>query len=283
MPWNTRRAYENQVRNISALSSLGVNPNVRTTPRHVPALSSLGVNPNVRKTSTTNAPVSSGGRDRSDRNDGVDPGGDAPRRSRRSRPSDWRDSAYNAQIAAINRALRDHETGLQTRTQRYGEDFTRGKRDLGFRAGEDFDATPDILGFRDLSEGLAAVRRPQRPMARGLAEGEEPEQMSAAETMGGTWDLEGEYNPFSSAARGTRSSRDDFAGRGTLRSSDFAQSFAQFQDRLNQQLESMETGRGRFYEDSLTNLAQQRSSAQERRASAQRDAMMRAATRDAGR
>ena len=203
--------------------------------------------------------------------------------SSRSRRIDWRDSAYNAQIAAIDRALRDFETGLQTRGQRYGEDFTRGVRDLGFRSGEDFVAAPDILGFRDLEEGLAAVRRPQRPMARGLAEGEEPGQMSAAEMMGGTWDLEGEYNPFSSAARGTRSSRDDFAGRGTLRSSDFAQSFAQFQDRLNQQLESMETGRGRFFEDALTNLSQQRSSAQERRAAAQRDAMMRAAIQAGGR
>ena len=208
----------------------------------------------------------------------------APSRPSRSRPIDWRDSAYNAQIAAIDRALRDFETGLQTRGQRYGEDFTRGVRDLGFRSGEDFNVAPDILGFRDLEEGLAAVRRPTRPMARGLmAEGVEPEPMSAAETMGGTWDLEGEFNPFSAAARGTRSSRDDFAGRGTLRSSDFAQSFAQFQDRLNQQLESMETGRGRFFEDALTNLSQQRASAQERRAAAQRDAMMRAAIQAGGR
>jgi hypothetical protein len=123
-------------------------------------------------------------------------------------------------------------------------------------------------------------------MARGLADGEEgaePEAMTAAEMMGGQWDLEGEFNPFSSAARGTRSSRDDFAGRGTLRSSDFAQSFAEFQDRLNQQLEGMETGRGRFFEDALTNLSSQRATAQERRAAAQRDATMRAVLRDAGR
>ena len=202
----------------------------------------------------------------------------AERQRARQPAIDWRDSAYNAQIAAIDRALRDFETGLQTRTQRYGEDFTRGVRDLGFRAGEGFVAAPDILGFRDLAEGLAAVRRPQGPMARGMmAEGEEAGPMSAAEMMGGTWDLEGEYNPFSAAARGTRTSRDDFAGRGTLRSSDFARSFAEFQDRLNQQLEAMETGRGRFFEDALTNLSQQRASAEERRAAAQRDAMMRAA------
>ncbi len=205
---------------------------------------------------------------RSGRRDNPPPPPPASGGGGRSRPRsiNWRDSAYNAQIAAIDRALRDFETGLSTRGQRYGEDFTRGVRDLG---------------FRDLEEGLAAVRRPRRPMpmARGLmgGEGAEPEAMTASEAMGGQWDLEGEFNPFSSAARGTRSSRDDFAGRGMIRSSDFAQSYAEFQDRLSQQLEGMETGRGRFFEDALTNLSSQRASAQERRAAAQRDAMMRAA------
>jgi hypothetical protein len=187
---------------------------------------------------------------------------------------DWRDAAYNAQIAAIDRALRDFETGLSTRGQRYGEDFTRGVKDLGFRAGEGFQAAPDILGFRDLEEGLAAVRR---PMARTMGEGGEETPMTAAQMMGGQWDYEGDFNPFSAATRGTRTSRDDFAGRGMIRSSDFARSYAEFQDRLNQQLEAMETGRGRFFEDALTNLSSQRSSAEERRAAAQRDAMMRAA------
>ena len=191
-------------------------------------------------------------------------------RARGGGTTDFRDAAYNAQIAALNRALQDFETGLSTRAQRYGEDFTRGIRDLGFRAGEGFVAAPDILGFRDLAEGLAAVRRPE-----GVG--------SAAEMMRGTWDLEGEYNPFSAAARGTRSSRDEFAGRGTLRSSDFVQNFAEFQDRLNQQLEAMETGRGRFFEDALTNLASQRATTEERRQAAQRDAVMRAAMIDASR
>jgi hypothetical protein len=106
--------------------------------------------------------------------------------------------------------------------------------------------------------------------------------MTAAEMLGGQWDYEGEFNPFSSATRGTRTSRDDFAGRGMIRSSDFAKSYAEFQDRLNQQLEAMETGRGRFFEDALTNLSSERASAQERRAAAQRDAMMRAAIQAGG-
>jgi hypothetical protein len=192
----------------------------------------------------------------------------------------WDDAAYYAQIAAIERALRDFETGLQTRGQRYGEDFTRGVKDLGFRAGEGFVAAPDILGFRNLEEGLQAVRR---PMARTMGQDGQETPMNAAQMMGGQWDYEGDFNPFSAATRGTRTARDDFAGRGVLRSSDFAKSYAEFQDRLNQQLEAMETGRGRFFEDALTNLSQQRASAEERKAAAKRDATMRAAILAAGR
>jgi len=219
--------------------------------------------------------TTTGGRD----NPPPPPSGDTPSRAERQRARgggsiDWRDAAYNAQIAAIDRALRDFETGLATRGQRYGEDFTRGVRDLGFRAGEGFVAAPDILGFRNLEEGLQAVRR---PMARTMGEDGQETPMTAAQMLGGQWDYEGEFNPFSAASRGTRTSRDEFAGRGTLRSSDFAKSYAEFQDRLNQQLEAMETGRGRFFEDALTNLSSQRASAEERRAAAQRDAMMRAA------
>jgi hypothetical protein len=49
------------------------------------------------------------------------------------------------------------------------------------------------------------------------------------------------------------------------------------ENRLNQQLESMETARGRFGQDLATEVAQQRTQAQERQQQAQRDAMMRAA------
>jgi hypothetical protein len=71
--------------------------------------------------------------------------------------------------------------------------------------------------------------------------------------------------------------RDEFAGRGTLRSSDFARSFGEFQSRLNDQLSAMETARGRFGQDLATEVAQQRTQSEERRQAAQRDAMMRAA------
>jgi len=76
--------------------------------------------------------------------------------------------------------------------------------------------------------------------------------------------------------------RDVFAGRGTLRSSDFARSFGEFQNRLNRQLEAMETSRGRFAEDLSQEIAAQRTGAQERREAAQREAMMRAAMAAAG-
>jgi hypothetical protein len=91
------------------------------------------------------------------------------------------------------------------------------------------------------------------------------------------FDIEGEFDPYSAAARGTRSTRDEFAGRGTLRSSDFAKTFGDFQNRLNQQLGAMETSRTRFGQDLATDVARERTRSQERQQQAQRDAMMRAA------
>lgn len=219
-------------------------------------------------------------------------GGPAPapapppgRERERERDIDWRDASYWAQLASIDRALRDFETGLATRTGRYGEDYMRGVRDLGYRPGEGFVAAPDILPFQSITEGMAAIRRPAVARAMGATAegGGVAVPTSAAEALGGRWDYEGEFNPFSAATRGTRTARDEFAGRGMLRSSDFAQSYAEFQDRLNQQLEAMETGRGRFLEDAVTNLAQQRATAQERREAAARDAAMRAALMAGGR
>jgi hypothetical protein len=177
----------------------------------------------------------------------------------RPRSIDWRDASFNAQIAAIDRALRDFETGLQTRGQRYGQDYLTGLRRLGFRAEEGF------VPIGAVGEQVA------QPGVRALAAGAEPQRVR------GDFDYEGAYDPFSAAARGTRSARDEFAARGTLRSTDFNRSFEEFQNRLNQQLEGMETGRSRFRQDLETELAQQRATAEERRGSAQRDAMMRAA------
>lgn len=196
---------------------------------------------------------------------------------------DWNDDAYNAQLAALNRALADYETGLGLKGQRYGTDYLQGVRELGFRTGEGFSPTVDIMSL-DIpatggpSEmGRTAVQRAMGmggPQARGV-------EMSPIERLqqgGGQWDYEGEFNPFSAAARGTRTARDEFAGRGTLRSSDFTQSYADFQDRLLNQLTSMEQGRTRFFEDAAMDLAQQRSRTEEQRQAARVNAMARAAS-----
>jgi len=187
-----------------------------------------------------------------------------PSSSTSAAPINWRDSAYNAQIAAIQRALQDFETGAQTRGERYGQDFTTGLQRLGYRPGEGFQAMPNIL------EALSA-----RQMG---ADGAESEMGVAVSPLGGSFDIEGVYDPYTAAAQGTRGLRDDFAGRGTLRSSDFARSFGEFQNRLNQQLEAMETGRTRFGQDLATDVSRERSATEDRLQAAQRDAMMRAAT-----
>jgi len=128
---------------------------------------------------------------------------------------------------------------------------------------------------------LEQLDQPQ-PMARALsAEGGEAAGVAVPPVSGG-FDIEGEFDPYSAAARGTRSTRDEFAGRGTLRSSDFARTFGEFQNRLNQQLEAMETARTRFGQDLATEVAQQRTQSQERQQAAQRDAMLRAAMAAAG-
>jgi len=182
-------------------------------------------------------------------------------------PLQWRDSNYNAQIASIQRALQDYETGAQKRGDRYGIDYTTGLNKLGYRPGSDFTAMPNLL------ETPAEAPRARALMSAANAQGEQP----LVQPVSGAFDIEGQYDPFSTAARGTRSTRDDFAARGTLRSSDFAKNFADFQNRLQEQLTSMETGRSRFAEDLATDIAQQRTSATEREQQAQRDAQMRAA------
>jgi hypothetical protein len=197
----------------------------------------------------------------------------APSQASQARgPLNWRDAAYNAQIASIQRALADFETGATTRGERYGQDFTTGLNRLGYRPAKGFQAMPNVLEQLD---------QPQ-PMARALsAEGGEAAGVAVPPVSGG-FDIEGEFDPYSAAARGTRSTRDEFAGRGTLRSSDFAKTFGEFQNRLNQQLGAMETSRTRFGQDLATEVAQQRTQSQERQQAAQRDAMLRAAMAAAG-
>jgi hypothetical protein len=181
---------------------------------------------------------------------------------------EWRDSAFNSQIASIQRALQDFETGAQTRGERYGQDFSTGLGRLGYRPAEGFQAMPNIL---------EQLNQPQA-MAMSAMEGAEGGAPTVSvPPVAGAFDIEGQFDPYTAAARGTRGLRDEFAGRGTLRSSDFARTFGEFQNRLNQQLESMETARGRFGQDLATEVAQQRTQAQEQQQAAQRDAMMRAA------
>jgi hypothetical protein len=109
-----------------------------------------------------------------------------------------------------------------------------------------------------------------------MREGAEEAVGFATGPVQGSFDIEGETDRTSSAARGTRGMRDEFAGRGTLRSSDFAKSFDDFQNRLQQQLTGMETGRSRFGEDLETELAQFRARTQEQRQAAEAAAQNRA-------
>ena len=187
----------------------------------------------------------------------------------RGTPSDlgFADSAYNTQIAALERALRDFETGATTRGERYGQDFMTGLGRLGYQPGSNFQAMPNIV---------EALNQPQA-MARGMSEG--APGVAVAPVSGGRFDIEGQMDRTSAAARGTRGMRDEFAGRGTLRSSDFAKSFGDFQNRLGQQLQAMETGRGRFAEDLGTELAQFRARTGEQKAAAEESARSRAIMR----
>jgi hypothetical protein len=185
----------------------------------------------------------------------------------------WRDSAFNSQIAAIQRALQDFETGAQTRGERYGQDFSTGLGRLGYRPAAGFQAMPNILEQLD---------QPQAMSAMSAIEGEEGALPTVSlPPVAGAFDIEGQFDPYSTAARGTRGVRDEFAGRGTLRSSDFARNFGEFQSRLNDQLLAMETARGRFGQDLASEVAQERTRAQEQQEAARRDAIMRAAVASA--
>ncbi len=194
----------------------------------------------------------------------------APTVARTPRPDiNWQTSDYNSQIAAIQRALQDFETGAQTRGERYGQDFSTGLGRLGYRPAEGFQAMPNIL---------EQLNQPRAMSAMSAMDGAEMAAPTVSvPPVAGAFDIEGQFDPYTTAARGTRGLRDEFAGRGTLRSSDFARTFGEFQSRLNDQLSAMETARGRFGQDLATEVAQQRVQAQEQQQAAQRDAMMRAA------
>jgi hypothetical protein len=116
----------------------------------------------------------------------------------------------------------------------------------------------------------------QQATARGMSGGAPG---VSVDPVKGDWDYEGQAGRTSAAARGTRGMRDEFAGRGTLRSSDFRDSFDDFQTRLGQQFDAMQTGRGRFAQDLGTELAQFRARTGEQKAAAEESARSRAIMR----
>ena len=178
---------------------------------------------------------------------------------------DFRDPEYNAQIASLNRALQDFETGTQQRAERYGIDYLQGVRNIGYRP------APGFVAMRNfLEEG----REKAAPQARAIMGAQATGQIEPQ----GQWDIEGRFDPYSAAARGTRGLRDEFAARGTLRGTDFDRTFGEFQGRLNEQLGAMQTGRTRFEEDLESELAQQRTTTEERRQATERAAVNRANT-----
>lgn len=181
---------------------------------------------------------------------------------------DFRDPEYNAQIASLNRALQDFETGAQQRAERYGIDYLQGVRNIGYRPSPGFVAMPNIIEAGQ--EGAAPMARSARAVMGAEDTGQVEQQ--------GEWDLEGRFDPYSAASRGTRGLRDEFAARGTLRSSDFDRTFGEFQNRLNEQLEAMQTGRTRFEEDLRGELTQRRTQTEEQRQAAERAGINRAGT-----
>ena len=211
-----------------------------------------GLTPGASRTTLGNPDRDNPDRDNPDR-DNPDGGGN-DRRIDTSAP-EYRDAEYNAQIASLNKALEDYEIGAQQNADRYGQDFRTGVQQMGFRptgpAG-----FGDILSQEDPSVSSRMMATPEGP--------------------GGQWDLEGQYDPYSAAAKGTRGLRDDFAARGTLASSDFGQTFGEFQDRLDDQLTSMNLAKARFGENLQRDLASQRSNTEERRQATGRTAQQRA-------
>ena len=200
----------------------------------------------------------------------------APAKERYWWTPDWRDSQYNTQLASINRALADYETNLQLQGERYGTDYTKGLRQLGFRPSADAKPAVDIFALPGMTDTGATAADALSTLRSSIAPTIASQVADAGATQG-AWDYEGEYDPYSAAAKGTRTSRDEFAGRGTLRSSDFAKNYADFQNRLQEQMNAMETGRTRYFEDAAIELAKQRNTAEEQRQQARVNAMARAA------
>ena len=177
--------------------------------------------------------------------------------------TNWRDATYNEQIASINRALAEYESGAIGQGERYGTDYLTSLQRLGYMPGSSFVAMPNIIEMLNAAGDQAA----------GVTDA--PAGLTTP--VEGAFDIEGVQSPYSTAARGVRSLRDEFAARGGLQSTDFARMFGEFQNQLQEQLRGMETGRSRFAQDLYERIGGERQSAEDRRQQARRDAMQRAA------
>lgn len=143
---------------------------------------------------------------------GIGGGAAAPAPAPRMSEADWLagDQSYIRQMAALQAALQNFEADQGAQTSRYNTDFNQGLKQLGYRG---------------------------RPDASG---------MDAFQTDGGTWD---EQDQNTASGRAFNSQLNDFASRGVLQSSLFGKARNDLQRSLNDQLNSVVTGRTNFLDD----------------------------------
>lgn len=145
--------------------------------------------------------------------------------------ADWLagDAAYNRQIAALQAALQNFLADQGASTTRYNTDFNEGVKQLGWKG---------------------------RPAAEGDQKWE---------SVGGNWD---ETDNNTASGRAFTNQLNDFAGRGLLQSSLFGTARNDLQRSLNDQLNSVVTGRTNFLDD----LVRQRTSYQQENENSSRSA-----------
>ena len=133
--------------------------------------------------------------------------------------ADWLagDQSYIRQMAALKAALDNFTADQGAQTSRYNTDFNEGVKSLGWKG---------------------------RPAAEGDAKWD---------SVGGQWD---ETDNNTASGRAFTNQLNDFAGRGVLQSSLFGTARNDLQRSLNDQLNSVVTGRGNFLDD----LVRQRTS-----------------------
>jgi len=176
----------------------------------------------------------------------------------------WRDSIYNAAISRLADELAKFEADRQLEAQNYETDFGTSLRNLGYTAGEG--------EFSPISLDMPTVEQATGEGAADAAAGDQ----SVTFTPMGSFDYEGDLDPFSAAARGTSNLRNMFAARGTLRSSDYLREQQGFQKELLDQLSGMNTARGRFGQGLASRVSEYRSQNEQARQDAREAAIQRA-------